>query len=61
MDTKPESDLRRKKAEGALGIAMAAGCKPSQLALVVVDSYINGELSAEQMKQVYLKKSGLIQ
>lgn len=57
--TKQEKSLRQKQVNSALGIAMVEGRRPSQIARDITKQYVNGEISAEQMKQIYLKKSGL--
>ena len=57
--TKHEKSLRQKRVDSALGIAMVEGRRPSQMARDITKQYVNGEISAEQMKQTYLKKSGL--
>jgi hypothetical protein len=57
--TKQEKALRLRRVNNALGIAMVEGRRPSKTATDITERYINGEISAEQMKHEYLKKSGL--
>ncbi|KKI51895.1 antitoxin VbhA family protein [Christensenella hongkongensis] len=53
--TKQEKALRLRRVNNALGIAMVEGRQPSKTATDITKRYINGEISAEQMKQEYLQ------
>lgn len=52
--------IREKKVSNAFGIVSVEGRKPSVLAMSVSQRYANGEISAAQAKQLYLKANKLV-
>ena len=51
---------REKKVSNAFGIVTVEGKRPTKVAMEVSQRYANGEISAMQAKQLYLKANKLV-